>query len=136
VSEAGAPPTKLWLDDVRRPPSEEWTLAKSVEEAIEILATKWVAEASLDNDLHPFQRDGLEVIEWMQDHGVWPHLIRVHTDNRFASTKMCNLLERSGYRPVPGRPRSFIKRREPKMSPAEFAKRSFRHSPRANEKLR
>jgi len=125
---------KLWLDDVRRPRTEEWTWAKSVEEAIEILETGAVIEASLDNDLHPFERDGLEVLVWMEENGVWPERVRVHTSNRFASTKMCNLLEKNRYRPIPGQPRSFIKR--PKISPAEFVKKYAKYSPKAMEKLR
>lgn len=126
--------TLLWLDDVRRPPSGDWAWARSVEAAIEILAKGTVIEASFDNDLHPFERDGLEVLVWMEENGVWPERVRVHTSNRFASTKMCNLLEKNGYRPIPGQPRSFIKR--PKISPAEFAKKSFKYSPKAMEKLR
>ena len=128
--------TRLWLDDVRRPPSGNWTWARSVDEAVEILMTETVVEASLDNDLHPFEHDGLEVVEWMVEKRVFPRLVRVHTDNRFASTKMCGLLERCGYRSIPGRPRSFIRDGRPRMSPAEFMRRNFEHSPRANEKLR
>lgn len=98
---------RVWLDDVRRPPSEDWTWVKSVDQAIAILAGGAVCEISLDNDLHPFVRDGLEVCEWMHANDVWPGVVHVHTDNRFASTKMCGLLQRSRYERVPGRVRSF-----------------------------
>lgn len=127
---------RLWLDDARRPPSDEWLWVKAVDEAIEILATGDVVEASLDNDLHPFEHDGLEVIEWMIEHHVFPRHVRVHTDNGVASTKMCGLLERGGYRKVPGRPRSFIKADGTRMSPTEFTRRSLKYSPEAMEKLR
>jgi hypothetical protein len=127
---------RLWLDDVRRPPSDEWTWAKSVEEAIEILATKRVVEASLDHDLHPFQRDGMEVCLWMQENDVWPHRVRIHSSNRSASTKMCGLLERNGYRRALGQPRSFIKSDGIRMSAAEFVTLSIRNSPKTMEKLR
>lgn len=103
----GAEPTWLWLDDVRRPPSQVWTWARTVDEAIEILARGTVIEASFDNDLAPFEHDGLEALVWMEENNVWPHRVRVHTSNRFASTQMCSLLERNGYRSVPGRPRRF-----------------------------
>lgn len=99
---------RLWLDDARRPPSDDWSWALTVAEAIEILETGTVVEASFDNDLYPFERDGLEVVEWMLDHEVFPRLVRVHTDNELASSMMCGLLLRSGYRRVPGRRRSFI----------------------------
>ena len=130
------PTRKLWVDDVRRPPSPGWTWVKTAAEAIDAVSTGEVGELSLDNDLHPFEHDGLEVIEWMAEHRVWPHLVHIHTDNRLASSKMCRLLERHCYRSVPGRPRSFIRSHRPKSSPAEFMRRNFQHSPKANEKLR
>lgn len=111
---------KLWLDDVRRPPADDWAWALSVDAAVEILETGTVAEASLDNDLYPFERDGLEVVEWMIDHEVFPRLMSVHTDNRYASRWMCGLLERSGYRGVPGQPRHFIRKNGTRMSPRGF----------------
>ena len=100
---------RLWLDDVRRPPSDDWTWAKSVSDAIEVLGSGSVQEVSLDNDLHPFEHDGLEVVEWMIQREVFPPLVRVHTANRFASTRICSLLEGAGYGTVPGRPRWFAK---------------------------
>lgn len=112
---------RLWLDDVRRPPTQGWVWARSVKDALEILETGTVVEASLDNDLHPFERDGIEVIEWMVAHQVWPRLVRVHSANRFASTRMCRLLERNGYRWVPGRPRHFIRSDGTSRSIQEFA---------------
>ena len=124
------------MDDVRRPPSDEWIWAKSFDQAIEVLQTGDVAEASLDNDLHPFVHDGLEVVEWMIEKRVFPRRVRVHTDNRIASTEMCGLLERSGYQKVPGRPRTFIWDDGPRMSPTEFMRRNSKHSPKAMEKLR
>lgn len=136
MSNPGCPSKRLWLDDVRRPPSDDWIWAKSVAEAVEALETRTVIEVSLDNDLHPFEHDGLEVVEWMIENRVFPRHVRVHTDNRIASTKMCGLLERSGYRRVPGRPRHFIREDETRMSPKEFMLLNMKHSPRAMERLR
>lgn len=42
---------KLWLDDVRDPPDDSWTIARTAKEAIGILETGDVREASLDHDL-------------------------------------------------------------------------------------
>lgn len=136
MTEAEVMSKRLWLDDVRRPPSDEWVWAKSVTEAVEVLETGTVVEASFDNDLYPFEYDGVEVIEWMIDHKVFPRLVAVHTDNRFASTKMCGLLERSGYRGVPGRPRHFIKQDGTRMSPREFMLLHMKNAPRSMERLR
>lgn len=131
-------PVRLWLDDVRRPPSEAWTWVKSVGTAIATLETSMVIEISLDNDLHPFDHDGLEVCEWMEEHKVWPGLAHVHTDNRVASTKICNLLELNGYRRIPGRPRSFAKQdgAETRLSPKQFVELSYKNSPESMRRLR
>lgn len=131
-------PVRMWLDDVRRPPSEGWTWVKSVEKAIATFESSIVIEISFDNDLHPFERDGLEVCEWMVEHNVWPGLAHVHTDNRVASTKICNLLERNGYRRVQGRPRSFAKRdgTETRLSSKQFVELSYENSPKSMRRLR
>ena len=136
MTKAEDPSKRLWLDDVRRPPNDQWIWVKSVDEAIQILEAGNVFEASLDNDLHPFEHDGLEVVEWMIEKRVFPRFVRVHTDNRFASTKMCGLLERCGYKKAPGRPRGFVLDGRPRISPSEFMRRNLGSSPNANEKLR
>jgi hypothetical protein len=100
---------KLWLDDAHRPPSKDWVWALTVDAALELLNTGTVIEASFDNDLYPFERDGLEVVEWMIDHQVFPRLVAVHSSNEAASIWMCGLLQRVGYRRVPGRSRQFLK---------------------------
>jgi hypothetical protein len=64
------PPLRVWLDDVHRPPGSDWTWVKTVEEAIDCLKRNVVAEISLDNDLHPFERDGLEVLSWIHEKNV------------------------------------------------------------------
>lgn len=53
VSEPEIKAKRVWLDDLRQPPSDWWVWAKSVPEAIKFLETGDVVEASLD-DLHPW----------------------------------------------------------------------------------
>jgi hypothetical protein len=127
---------RLWLDDVRTPPGDWWVWAKTVEEAIEVLEAGTVVEASLDNDLYPFERDGVEVVEWMADHQVFPRLVTVHSDNEAASDCMCGLLVRCGYHGVPGRPRHFIKSDGTRISPEDFARISMKYSRKSMERLR
>lgn len=43
-------PIKLFVDDLR-PCPEGWTLARTITEAIRILATQYVTEVSLDHDI-------------------------------------------------------------------------------------
>ena len=120
---------KLWLDDAHRPPSEGWVWVTTVDAALEILATGTVVEASFDNDIYPFERDGIEVVEWMIDHQVFPRLVAVHSANVAASDWMCGLLQRSGYRPVPGKSRRFVKRNGSRRSAAEIVALSIEKSP-------
>ena len=42
---------KLYVDDVRIPPEKDWKLARTITEAIRILATVEVSEVSLDHDI-------------------------------------------------------------------------------------
>lgn len=49
---------KLWVDDIRNPesfrPGEDWHWAKTITEAVRILATQHVTDVSLDHDItHP-----------------------------------------------------------------------------------
>lgn len=71
----------------------------------------------------------------MAEHQVFPRLVAVHTDDTFASTKMCGLLELSGYRGVPGRPRHFINRDGTRRSAKEFVALSMKNSPKAMKRL-
>ena len=77
------PPVRLWLDDIRDPEHHGcigWTWAKTAQEAIAILATGRVVQASLDHDLTITQTLGMSDKEdtgytvacWMAEHGVWP----------------------------------------------------------------
>ena len=86
----------LWLDDSRDPVlywAEGWTWVKTAAEAIEVLRTHQVEEASLDHDiLGP--SPGLAVVEWMRDNDVWPTQgTRVHSTNREGAAKMQALVD-------------------------------------------
>jgi hypothetical protein len=63
---------KLWLDDVREPPGEDWTWVKTVPEAKEILGSQEVSEASLDHDLGEDEPEGRTLVLWMAENDVWP----------------------------------------------------------------
>lgn len=105
---------KLWVDDIR-PAPEGWHRARSVTEAIRILATMDVDEVSLDHDIsmkvsvgdlaagysepRPFRSN--ETFEPVAQYlallacceGVWrPHKVTIHTANSVAAEKMRALL--------------------------------------------
>jgi hypothetical protein len=42
---------KLWIDDLRTPPDDSWTWAKTSTQALFLLATRKVTEVSFDHDL-------------------------------------------------------------------------------------
>lgn len=48
---------KLWHDDIRRPPDDSWTWARTNREAMLVLLNKEVVEASLDHDLGMHESD-------------------------------------------------------------------------------
>lgn len=107
---------KLFLDDVRKPWSSEWTLVVTAKQAIERL--EWyegdssgesagvgaLTEVSLDHDLKPEHYSdsgyfsppptdtGMTVLEWMVEHDVWPtERLIIHTMNPVARKRMIEL---------------------------------------------
>jgi len=93
---------RLWLDDVRLPPDDSWTWAKTIDEAIPILKSGLVVEASLDNDLGEDAdgeklAEGRKLVLWMAEHQIWPSdRLRVHSSNTVAVGYMNGTIERYG----------------------------------------
>lgn len=97
-------PTKsnwsLFLDDKRDPPSDDWDLAKTVEEAIKLVEAKGPpSEMSLDFSLGWDQRSGDKFVDWFCDQ-VWAGSFRgsgtafaVHSSAMYEPLKMCDKLE-------------------------------------------
>lgn len=90
---------KLWLDDMRPLPTEPgWVLARSVNEAIEIMKKETVSFASLDHDLGYFASeggDGVKLILWMAENESWPtEGIQIHSMNPVGAQNMMALVER------------------------------------------
>lgn len=87
---------KLYLDDLRKCPVG-WTLAQTADEAIELLKTGKVEEASLDHDLAEEHysgdfskgKTGYDVVCWMEANNVWPsNGTHVHSLNPVGREKM------------------------------------------------
>lgn len=93
--------TNMFLDDLREPPVGNWTVVRSVSEAMKLLRTGLVDHASLDHDLgecadcvakrgyaDPTKTcihvpTGQDLCEWMADTGYWPrHKPLVHSANQ------------------------------------------------------
>ena len=56
---------KIFLDDERKQPDDKWTIAKSAEEAINLLKTNNVHKISLDHDLGR-KKTGYDVLLWIE----------------------------------------------------------------------
>lgn len=102
---------KLWLDDCRPPymhGCQGWHWAKTAAEAIMVLNTGKVDEASLDHDLaeehYPWNCSAIEkttgtgydVVCWMEENNVWPvNGTRVHSMNPIGRARMEQVIERA-----------------------------------------
>ena len=86
--------TNLWLDDCR-PAPDGWTWCKTVPEAMILLATDKVFQASLDHDLGLHMPTGYDLCLWMAETGHWPNITPyVHSNNAMYSGKMSRLIWR------------------------------------------
>jgi len=107
--------TKLWHDDVRRPPDDSWLWARTNEEAMAILRTGGVTEISLDYDLGLEDVDpdsegayrrvgsspngtGLDLARWMCDHDSVPAKVSVHSWNAAGAEALVGVFEERGFR--------------------------------------
>lgn len=91
---------KLWLDDIRDPSyfgNLNWIWAKTADEAIELLKTGKVIEASLDHDLtiqqtlgrNDKEKTGYDVVLWMEENNVYPpNGVKVHSMNPVGRERM------------------------------------------------
>lgn len=100
---------KLWLDDLRPAPLG-WTPAKTVGEAVALLKTGEVDEASLDHDViwdadgdatadddWERRRTGLAVVLWMEQNNSWPKLgVAIHSSNAEGRLRMYLILSKYG----------------------------------------
>ncbi len=95
---------KLFVDDIRRCP-EGWTPARTVTEAIRILATQDVEEVSLDHDICCEPASGVSHSSWETFEAVAWFLaaishpmsddrikVRIHTANVAAGQRMADIL--------------------------------------------
>jgi len=97
---------KLWLDDIRPPWKHGyvgWEWVKTADEAIELLKTGNVTEASLDHDLSveatlgnpsPHEKTGYTVVCWMEENNVWPSRVNVHSLNPVGRRRMMDVIQK------------------------------------------
>lgn len=105
--------TKLWHDDIRRPPDDSWLWARTNEQAIEILRAGDVTEISLDHDLGLEAADpdaegayrrvgsspngtGADLASWICAHEVIPAKVSVHSWSRDGADAIVAVFKKSG----------------------------------------
>lgn len=97
--------SKLWVDDVRRPPNNTWDWARTFAAARDAMEAIHYDMVSLDHDLGGGHLDlddrtdwdhvaiagdetGLDVLDWMIREGVVPDWLRIHTMNSVGAQRM------------------------------------------------
>lgn len=92
---------KLYVDDVRIPPDKDWKLARTITEAVRILATTPVSEVSLDHDICYVNTDSGRVPEETFEAVAWyialmpkEHrpVVKIHSGNPLADKKLKAIL--------------------------------------------
>ena len=76
---------KIWVDDIRTPPSDEWVWLLTSESAVDWLVTikglgNSIDTMSLDHDLGGDDTTR-PIILWMCENDFWPVEVRVHSAN-------------------------------------------------------
>lgn len=106
---------KLWHDDIRIPPDETWTWARTNAIAKIYLESGKVTECSLDHDhgleeLDPYSDPelmafagrspagtGADLVMWMILERKVPVQVRIHSWNPIGAAIMANMLNDAGY---------------------------------------
>lgn len=84
---------KVWLDD-ERPAPEGWVWVKDTDLLKKMLVNGGIAQVSLDHDLGTGMPDGSNLINWMEEQGIWPPLVIIHTANPVAGRRMYQVAAR------------------------------------------
>lgn len=88
---------KLWLDDLRIPPSKDWTWVRNVDQCINLLSHNAIVAVSLDHDLGT-EKTGYDVLCWMEqmvmNHKYVPPIIYIHSANPVGRRRMFNALDK------------------------------------------
>lgn len=103
--------TKLWIDDVRQPPSDEWIWAKTVYEAIGAICFyehNMLADTitiSLDHDAGDYAKDGgdyVKILDWLEREGIVDtgYFFHLHSQNVVGVENMRAIIQHNGWREI------------------------------------
>lgn len=102
---------KLWIDDVRRPPSTDWIWARTVNQARSAI---WMYEKNmqddtiiinLDHDAGDYAKDGgdyIEVLNWLEREDIVDtgYFFHIHSYNPVGVENMRRIIEHNGWREI------------------------------------
>lgn len=98
---------KLWVDDVREPPSKDWLWAKSVMVAKEYLASYGnnIKLVSLDHDAGDYAQFGgdyVNILNWLEEvahNGAHINIVfHIHSMNPVGRFNMLNIIEKNHWK--------------------------------------
>lgn len=82
---------KIFLDDSRRNPQKSYNLARTYEECVEFLdlCPKDIEFIDMDYNLGRNSKyDGLDVLVYMDEHGICPNHINIHSSHKTGELTM------------------------------------------------
>ena len=95
---------KIWIDDIRTPPSDEWVWIKSVNKAksyIFNISPYGIADImlSVDHDAGNYVSDGgdyIKLLDWLEETGR-NYPIHIHSMNPVGVENMRRIIKRNGW---------------------------------------
>ena len=96
---------KIWIDDIRTPPSDDWVWIKSVNAAKRYIfntSSYGVAKImlSVDHDAGDYVSDGgdyIKLLDWLEETGR-NYPIHIHSMNPVGVENMRRIIKRNGWR--------------------------------------
>jgi hypothetical protein len=90
---------KLWVDDIRNAPDSSWTVVRTNEEAIRVIAMFGCVEISLDHDIENTPETFKPIVYFLGEKYAGQNIVprvTIHSANPVGTTRMKNILEQYG----------------------------------------
>lgn len=101
---------KLWIDDIRIPPSQEWIWIQGVNKAKEYFLTLSSANnadilISLDHDAGDYTKDGgdyINILNWLEESGLVDtgYSFRLHSMNPVGVQNMRAIIQKNNWKEI------------------------------------
>ena len=102
---------KLYVDDMRRPPSADWLWAMSVDQAVTAIRMYErqlfddTITIDLDHDAGDYAKDGgdyVEILNWLEREGIVDtgYFFHIHSINTVGVRNMRAIIQHNGWREI------------------------------------